>query len=244
MRNVAAFFDIDGTIYRAGLITAIYKKMIKHELIESNSWHQSIKPAFNSWDKRKGEYDDYLLKLVDAYIETIIGKPSFQIEYIAKRVIEQKGDKVYKFSRNRIDYHKENNHKVFAISGSPNELVCEMARKYGMDDFRGTIYKKDEKDCYTGEIVPMWDSVSKQKSIFDLADKYNIDLDRSYAYGDTMGDFTMLSLVKYPFAINPTQALLKNILQDKDMCQKVTIIVERKDVIYSIKPQELTILEH
>ena len=30
MKNVAAFFDIDGTIYREGLITEVFKKIIKY----------------------------------------------------------------------------------------------------------------------------------------------------------------------------------------------------------------------
>ncbi|MGL4772035.1 MAG: HAD-IB family hydrolase, partial [Clostridium sp.] len=30
MGKVAAFFDIDGTIYREGLITEVFKKIIKH----------------------------------------------------------------------------------------------------------------------------------------------------------------------------------------------------------------------
>ena len=28
-KNIAAFFDIDGTIYREGLITEVFKKIIK-----------------------------------------------------------------------------------------------------------------------------------------------------------------------------------------------------------------------
>ena len=30
MKKVAAFFDIDGTIYREGLITEVFKKMVTH----------------------------------------------------------------------------------------------------------------------------------------------------------------------------------------------------------------------
>ncbi len=37
----------------------------------------------------------------------------------------------------------------------------------------------------------MWDSDSKRKAINELVEKYNIDLKKSYAYGDTSGDFSM-----------------------------------------------------
>lgn len=33
MKQIAAFFDIDGTIYREGLIKDVFKKMINYELI-------------------------------------------------------------------------------------------------------------------------------------------------------------------------------------------------------------------
>ena len=38
MGNIAAFFfDIDGTIYREGLITEVFKKIIKYELVEEKN---------------------------------------------------------------------------------------------------------------------------------------------------------------------------------------------------------------
>ena len=115
----------------------------------------------------------------------------------------------------RIKWHKDQGHIVIAISGSPIELVREMASKYEMDDFRGTIYKTDENEKYTGEIIPMWDSVSKEKAINELKEKYNIDLSRSYAYGDTSGDLTMFKSVGNPYAINPTKELISKIIENE-----------------------------
>ncbi len=48
--------------------------------------------------------------------------------------MEQKGDRVYTFTRDSIKWHKEQGHKIITISGSPYELVKEMASKYGFDD--------------------------------------------------------------------------------------------------------------
>ena len=62
-----------------------------------------------------------------------------------------------------------------------------MAEKYGVTEYRGTLYKVDEENKFTGEIVKMWDSESKQRVLNELIEKYNIDLDKSYAYGDTTG---------------------------------------------------------
>lgn len=37
-------------------------------------------------------------------------------------------------------------------------------------------------------------------------------------------------------AINPAKRLLEKLKKDKELKEKVTIIVERKDVIYKLKP--------
>ena len=65
-------FDIDGTIYREGLITEVFKKIIKYELVDKEKWENEVRPAYISWDKGK-DYDTYLLKMVDIYMEAIIG---------------------------------------------------------------------------------------------------------------------------------------------------------------------------
>ena len=80
----------------------------------------------------------------------------------------------------------------------------------------------------------MWDHRSKKKAILELVETYNIDLNESYAYGDTTGDFTMFELVGHPYAINPTRELLDKILNTPHVKEKIHVIVERKNVIYEM----------
>lgn len=238
-KNIAAFFDIDGTLYREGLITEVFKKMIKYEIIEPEKWYNDVRQDFEKWDRRQGDYDTYLLKMIDIYMEAIKGLNKYQIEFIAKRVIEQKGDRVYTFTRDRIKWHKEQGHILITVSGSPIELVKEMSLKHGFDDFRGAEYVLDENGQYTGDVIPMWDSESKEKAIRKLQEKYDIDLEKSYAYGDTAGDYTMLSKVGNPYAMNPTNELLRKILSDKELSERINIIVERKDVTYNLNVENI-----
>ena len=230
----AAFFDIDGTIYRESLIKELFKKLITHELTDENHWHDEVKPAFMKWDTRRGDYDDYLEKMVSVYVSSIIGLNKIHIEFIAKKVIEQKGERVYTFTRDKIKEHQKNNDLVIAISGSPLGLVSEMAKKYNFFAFKGTEYIIDDNKCYTGETIPMWDSKSKKQAILEFKDKYNLDLSECYAYGDTTGDYSMLEMVGHPYAINPTKSLLDLIKKDLTLQKKIEIVLERKDVIYHI----------
>ena len=77
----------------------------------------------------------------------------------------------------------------------------------------------------------MWDSKSKKKALETIQNLMNFDLKKSYAYGDTTGDYTMLSNVGFPTAFNPNKKLFKKLRDNKIDCK---IIVERKDMIYRI----------
>lgn len=242
MSRTAAFFDIDGTITRDGLIIEMFKKMITYELIDKKKFYNEVEADFNRWDRRLGDYDTYLQKMVDIYSEAVVGINSFLVDHIAKKVVEQNGDRVYTYSRERIKWHRERGDMVIAVSGSPLELVREMSRKYEMDDYRGTVYCVDEKGLYNGQIIPMWDSRSKMVAITEFAELYDIDLSKSFAYGDTNGDFTMFSLVGNPFAINPTRELLTRILEDEQMHKKISVIVERKNVTYRMDPDKIELV--
>jgi phosphoserine phosphatase len=82
----------------------------------------------------------------------------------------------------------------------------------------------------------MWDSENKQKAVNELVAQYKVDLTASFSYGDTNGDLSMLKIVGNPVAINPVKKLLMAIKEDKELFEKTTIIVERKDLIYKLSP--------
>lgn len=232
--NIAAFFDIDGTLYRNSLMIQHFKKLIKYEVIDPYIWHSKVKHTYDEWEKRFGDYEVYLEELADVYLKELKGVNKANIDFIANQVINLNGDKVYKYSRSRIEWHKEQGHKIFFISGSPDFLVEKMAAKYGVTEFRGTVYVVDEKNNFTGEIIKMWDSDNKQKTIDEFVRKYDVDLEKSYAYGDTQGDFSMLKMVGNPIAINPNRNLFNSIKNDPELSKKTEIIVERKDIVYRL----------
>ena len=111
-----------------------------------------------------------------------------------------------------------------------------------MDDCKGTIYKLDDNNKYSGEVIPMWDHESKLKAIKEFESKYNIDLSKSYAYGDTSGDITMFKSVGIPYAINPTKELLTKVMEDKEIREKIQVIVERKDVTYGLDINHINLI--
>lgn len=234
MKKITAFFDIDGTLYRDSLLIEHFKKLIKYDLIDQKEWLK-IGVTYKNWEMRQGNYDDYLHATSDQYMEVIKGLEKTKIDFTSDQVIKLKADRVYKYTRSRIEWHKTQGHNVIFISGSPDFLVEKMAKKYRVDDFIGSTYLTDEKNRMTGDVIPMWDSDSKNKALDKFIEKYDIDMENSYAYGDTNGDITMLMRVGNPIAINPTKELLKQIKSDKILSKKTKIFIERKDVIFETK---------
>lgn len=239
--TVAAFFDVDGTLYRDSLMVEHFKKLIKYEVLDPVIWHGNAKKKFEDWVKRHGDYEDYLLEIADIYLNSMKGIDRDYINFITDQVVKLKGERVYRYTRDRIKWHFENGHKVIFISGSPSFLVERMAFKYKVQYYIGTEYLVDEDNRFTGELIPMWDSESKNVAILDFVEKLDIDLDASFAYGDTTGDLDMLKMVGYPILINPIKKLVEEFQSDRVLKEKAQIIVERKDVIYKI-PLDVEIL--
>ena len=234
--RIAAFFDIDGTLYRDSLMIEHFKKLLKYEVLDEALWHSNVKQTYEDWQKRRGNYDDYMEELAKIYHNAMKGLAKKKVDFISDQVIDLIGDKVYMYTRNRIEWHKEMGHSVFFVSGSPDYLVHRMADRYGATDSIGSHYRIDADGRYTGEVEAMWDSQNKVRALLELVAKYEIDLDASFAYGDTNGDLSMFYRVGNPIAINPTRELLTHLRNDPDLSRRARVAVERKDVVYLLEP--------
>ncbi len=230
--KIGAFFDIDGTLYRDSLMIEHFKKLLKYDVLDEALWHTNVKHTYQNWKKRRGNYDDYLMELSKIYLRSLKGLEKSKMDFVTDQVIRLKGDKVYMYTRDKIEFHKASGHLVFFVSGSPDYLVRRMAELYDITDSIGTKYYVDKKGRYTGEVGAMWDADSKMKAINCFAEMYKIDLRKSFSYGDTNGDISMFRMTGNPVAINPTRELLSNLKNDQELASKIKIRVERKDVVY------------
>ncbi len=234
----AAFFDIDGTLFRNSLLVEHFKKLIKYEVIDISVWIEEVRNPFNKWSQRKGDYEEYLVEVSQAFKNSLEGIDQSVIDFISDQVIEINWEKTYVYTRERLRWHQDQGHGVFFISGSPDFLVSRMSEKYGAKDYKASTYvMKDGK--FTGEVIPMWDYDSKLLSLKDLVRTYDIDLSESYSYGDTSGDLTLLSMTGHPIAMNPNKRLYQHIMADEALKQKVDIVIERKDMVYHLTPDQV-----
>lgn len=232
--QIAALFDIDGTIFRDSLAVEHFNHLVKYDVIpkEAKLLTSSVQHA---WENREEDYETYLSSVMNVYAQQLKGLTIEDVSFVTNKVIETHGKKLYNYTKQRIAWHKEQGHKIIFISGSPDFIVSKMAESLGADLWFGTTYLTSH-GTYTGEVLPMWDAESKQRMIEQLVKQYDLELSRSYAYGDTTGDLTMLKSVGHPVAINPNARLLQELTNAKWPC---TIVIERKDVIWSFKNTEI-----
>ena len=232
--QIAALFDIDGTIFRDSLAVEHFNHLVKYDVIpkEAKLLTSSVQHA---WENREEDYETYLSSVMNVYAQQLKGLTIEDVSFVTNKVIETHGKKLYNYTKQRIAWHKDQGHKIIFISGSPDFIVSKMAESLGADLWFGTTYLTSH-GTYTGEVLPMWDAESKQRMIEQLVKQYDLDLSSSYAYGDTTGDLTMLKSVGHPVAINPNARLLQELTNAKWPC---TIVIERKDVIWSFKNTEI-----
>lgn len=237
----AAFFDIDGTLFRNSLLIEHFLKLVDAGILDRKIWTDEIGPLYSKYENRFGAYEDYLNKSALAYQKAMIGLDKEIVDKYAQIVLAENKDKVYNVTRNAVKKHIEEGCLIFFISGSPDFLVDDFSKLYEATDSISTTYVFDENNKFTGKVIPMWDGESKLGAVGKLKEKYDIDLNKSYAYGDTNGDITMFDLVGNPHAINPSFELIENLYKNEDLRKKAVINIERKDVNYNFALKDLSV---
>ena len=115
-KKIAAFFDIDGTLYRDSLMTEHFKKLIKYEAVDERYWINGVKETYINWDKRFEDYDNYLFDVSKAYVDAITGLDKKYIDFATEQVIKLKADRVYKYTRSVIEKHKKEGHLIIFLA--------------------------------------------------------------------------------------------------------------------------------
>jgi putative phosphoserine phosphatase/1-acylglycerol-3-phosphate O-acyltransferase len=204
--KVAAFFDFDKT------------------LIEVESGRMAFKWM---WDRRM-ILPGYMLKVVAA---RILNKLSVLSE---ERLIEimltfYKGRKLDNFRQGSERFyqeylkphlapaivswlasHKEEGHLLVLISASLRYLLEPVVDDLGFDILLCTDLEEGENGLLTGRPKGHV-CIKENKKIITLkiAEEYGINLEKSYAYGDSEADLPLLELVGNPRVVEPSPVLEK-----------------------------------
>ncbi len=228
-----AVFDIDGTLIRWQLYHAVVDRLAKKGLLGVDAKEQ-LHQARMHWKRREDEaafhtYERALISIYDAALPTL--KPS-DFDANVKEITHEYKNQSYTYTRDLAKDLKANGYMLLAISGSHNELVEQIASEYDFDDYIGSNYQRKD-DTFTGEVEIA--SFDKRKHLQALIDKHSLSLVDSYAVGDSLSDAAMLEMVSNPIAFNPDRQLFTKAKQ-----AGWKVVVERKNMIYELEPQDGT----
>ncbi len=226
-----AVFDIDGTLIRWQLYHALADKLVKLGAIEAKPYEKVLAARLN-WKSRRStnsftDYESAMIKLVSKSI------PGMHYDIFAKAcsdVFSRYQDQVYTFTRDLISSLRQQNYLIFALSGSPEELVSMVANYYSFDDYAGSIYSV--QNGYLNGQVKLLLRSAKPRQLANLIKKHGATLKGSIAVGDTATDIDMLEMSERAIAFNPSQELF-------DYASKAgwEVVVERKNMVYLLNYQ-------
>jgi HAD superfamily hydrolase (TIGR01490 family) len=231
MSRPFAVFDIDGTIIRWQLYHAICDAMAKQGIINKSAYDEVRKQRMN-WKTRENDqaFIEYEKKLIEVFNQALTDMGVDNFHKIVKQVFDRYKDQVYTYTRDLIKELKGKDYVLFAISGSPDVIVKEMAKYYGFDDFMATSF--DEADGqYKGYKYLVIGK--KHQALEKLVNKHGLNYEKSYGIGDSDGDIEMLSKTENPIAFNPNQKFF-----EEAKSRKWPIVIERKNMIYKLMPQD------
>ena len=226
-RPVAAF-DIDGTVFRSSLLIELVERLVESGLFPKES-KESYESERLKWLDRKGDYEAYIGKVIDVFAAQLKGLPYGEVANIAGEVIEEKRDRVYRYTRDRIRALKAQGYFILGISHSPKFIADGFGYEHGFDKVYGSFYATGASGNFTGDVEDADLIFNKAAVLTRAVRKENLSLDGSLAVGDTESDIPMLEMVARPIAFNPNQKLYAHAKR-----RGWKVVIERKDVVYEL----------
>jgi HAD superfamily hydrolase (TIGR01490 family) len=213
--TAGTFFDLDGTVLAApSLEWRFIGYLLERDEISARlvgRWLAGF--AGNFWRDLRGATEGnkrYLCGISEAMVgewEKSLGPGIFR------------GDALLFFDEalQRIAWHSAQGHRLFIVSGTLAPLARVAARRLS-----ALVSAEIEVYATELEVAPgtarVWSGRiagehmsggAKMRAVTELAARYGIDLARSFAYGDSLGDLRMLEAVGNAVAVNPTRALAR-----------------------------------
>jgi HAD superfamily hydrolase (TIGR01490 family) len=227
-KDSLAVFDVDGTLFRRGLLPALTRRLV-NEGVFSERVREELSQDYYAWVERRGSYDTYDRLVVDLFLRELRGVTVADLQRCARVEVEAHGRRLHMYTRDVALRLKQAGYQLVAISGSPQEILDLFLKPLGFDRSWGTVLAQDPQGYYTGEVLH-YPFENKRQVLEEFLKEANIDLEGSVGMGDTLSDVGFLEMVWTPLAFNPNRDLLEVARQ-----RGWPIVVERKDVIYNLQ---------
>jgi len=204
--SAAAFFDLDKTLM-AGSSGMQFARVATRQGIVGR--RQLASWGFEHLRYRlRGTTDERTAEVLRVARELITGVPALTIARMGPEVMAAILPRVYPQMLAEVHAHQDAGRPTFIVSAAGNDVVESLAAVLGMDGGIGTRYEVDGDGNFTGRLDgPFVYGPGKVEAMRGFAERHAIDLDRSFAYSDSLSDLPMLRAVGNPVAVNPDPPL-------------------------------------
>ena len=145
----AAFFDIDGTLFRSSLFIELTETCISEGIFPKDV-RIGYEKEFEAWLNREGSYEAYIAAMVRVFEENIRGVYYGDFADIGRMVVARHGKQIYTYTRDLIQDLRSKDYFIVAISQSPKTILDEFCAAHGFDKVYGRVYELGPRDLFTG----------------------------------------------------------------------------------------------
>jgi HAD superfamily hydrolase (TIGR01490 family) len=202
---VAAFFDVDRTVVVGSSMLALAGPLRRAGLV---SWGAALTASVRGLEfSLRGFSDEEVRAAVRAIGATVRGLEVEAMRRVAAAAIPRVlVPRVYPEAVRLMAWHRHRGHLVFLVSAATHELIDRLGEILQADGVVGSEAEVAD-GRYTGRVLLLCHGGPKAEAVRRLAEGRGIDLARSFAYGDGIGDLAMLAMVGHPRAVNPDRRL-------------------------------------
>ncbi|HVL64679.1 MAG TPA: HAD-IB family hydrolase [Actinomycetota bacterium] len=202
----AAFFDLDKTIVARSSPLALGRSFMREGLIGRSTLLKSLYAQFVF--QLMGADEDKMERLRAEAAKLTAGWEADKVRRVVSEVLEEVIQPIiYAEALELIHDHRMAGRLVCIVSSSPEEIVAPFAEMLRVDRWIATKPRIDEDGLYTGELDFYAYGPSKATAMRHLAEDLDLNLERSFAYSDSITDLPMLECVGHPIAVNPDKEL-------------------------------------
>jgi HAD superfamily hydrolase (TIGR01490 family) len=235
--GVAAFFDLDGTLVALpSLERRLFRALCYQRVISAKNYFFWLKEVLRLVPRGINailQENKMYLRGVNTFDESDEGEGNFSSSHKSGHQAQGQASRIpskrvrsnprlpvpsfYSQAIERVAWHAEQRHQIVLVSGTLEPLARRAARILEAElAARGIAVaihvcatRLEERDGkWTGRVLgEAMFGEAKARAAKRLAEKMRLDLTRCYAYGDSMNDRWLLTVVGKPTAMNPSNDL-------------------------------------
>jgi HAD superfamily hydrolase (TIGR01490 family) len=205
--EVAAFFDLDGTLVAGPSLERRFFRMLRYRgVIPMKNYSLWLREA---------------VRLTPRGMRAVRYANKMYLRGAAPGAVERYADRISFFAAavDRVAWHAKQGHKIVIVSGTLEILARKAAEQLEAElEARGLAAEihvcatrlEEREGKWTGQVMgaAMYGE-AKADAVRRMAEKEGFDLTKCHAYGDSAMDRWMLAAVGRPVAVNPSKELLR-----------------------------------